>query len=59
MTCKMRGKQQEGDEEENIWTVWVQVGRRIYISLYSPYNMVAQADNTGTSKNTTNEEEKK
>ena len=27
----------------------------LYIHLYSPYNMVAQANNTGTSKNTTNE----
>jgi len=27
------------------------------IHLYSPYNMVAQANNTGTSKNTTNEKE--
>jgi len=25
------------------------------IHLYSPYNMVAQANKTGTSKNTTNE----
>jgi len=25
-----------------------------YIHLYSPYNMVAQANKTGTSKNTTN-----
>jgi len=27
----------------------------VIIHLYSPYNMVAQANNTGTSKNTTNE----
>ena len=31
---------------------------RWYIHLYSPYNMVAQANNTGTSKNTTNEKDK-
>jgi len=31
----------------------------IYNHLYSPCNMVAQAHNTGTSKNTTNEKEKK
>jgi len=30
----------------------------LYIHLYSPYNMVAQA-NTGTSEHTTNEKEKK
>jgi len=29
-----------------------------HIHLYSPYNMAAQANNTGTSKNTTNEKEK-
>jgi len=29
-----------------------------FFHLYSPYNMVAQANNTGTSKNTTNEKEK-
>jgi len=29
-----------------------------YIHLYSSYNMAAQANNTGTSKNTTNEKEK-
>jgi len=31
----------------------------IYIHLYSPHNMAAQANKTGTSKNTTNEKEKK
>jgi len=31
----------------------------IYIHLYLPRNMVAQADKTATSKNTTNEKEKK
>jgi len=30
-----------------------------YIHLYSPHNMVAQTNKTGTSKNTTNEKEKK
>jgi len=30
-----------------------------YIHLYSLYNMVAQANNTETSKNTTNKKEKK
>jgi len=30
----------------------------LYIHLYSPYNMVAQANKTATSKNTTNEKEK-
>ena len=31
----------------------------VYESYYSPYNMVAQANNTGTSKNMTNEKVKK
>jgi len=31
----------------------------IYIHLYSPYNMVAQANKTGTNNNTTNEKIKK
>jgi len=30
-----------------------------YIHLYSPHNMAAQANNTGTNKNTRNKKEKK
>ena len=50
---------------ENVYKVRGQRSRsqrdkmHFYIRLYSPYNMVAQANNTGTSKNTTNEKEKK